>query len=67
MNVETLKQRLQLYLECEAAILRGQEYTIGSRRLRRPDLKEVRGIIDDLSEQIDSLENGRALRKCVYF
>ena len=68
LKIEILKSRLQLYLEAEAAILRGQEYRIGSRMLRRPDLSEVRKMIDDLAEEIDRLEGfnlGRRIKRVV--
>ena len=58
MHIEILKSRLQLYLAAEAAILRGQEYRLGDRSLRRADLSEVRKMIDYLSEEIERLEGG---------
>ena len=65
MRVQELKDRLALYLECERKLLRGAvEYEIGDRRLRRPDLAEIRKTIDDLQAQIDALElkHGRTKR-----
>lgn len=56
MNLTTLKSRLANYLEAERKILSGQEYQIGSRRLTRANLAEVRAAIESISEQIDSLE-----------
>ena len=61
MNIEQLRNRLASYLECEAAILRGVEYQIGDRRLRRADLSEVRKAIDDLETQI-AMAEGRVRR-----
>lgn len=55
-KLEILKERLTLYLEAEKAILRGEEYQIGDRRLRRPDLKSVREAIADLQLDIDAEE-----------
>lgn len=59
-----LHERLNLYLEAEKAILRGEEYQIGDRRLRRPDLKSVRDAIAELELKIDAEEtkNGRIVR-----
>lgn len=57
MKLEVLKSRLDLYLEAERKILSGQEYTIGSRRLVRADLHEVRAVIENLSDQIESMES----------
>lgn len=64
MTVQELERRLSLYLDAEAAVLRGQEYEIGDRRLRRADLAEIRKTIDDLQIQIDSmqLKTGRTKR-----
>lgn len=33
---------LDLYIKAEAAVLSGQEFTLGDRRLRRADLAEIR-------------------------
>ena len=33
---------LALYIQAEQAVLSGQEYTLGDRRLRRADLTEIR-------------------------
>lgn len=41
-------QRLRQYVEAEAAILRGQSYTIGNRTLTKASLAQVREAIDDL-------------------
>lgn len=63
-KLERLKERLQTYYDAEAAILRGQEYYIGDRRLRRPDLSAVRAAISDLEDEIAVLEKsiGRVKR-----
>lgn len=63
-RLEILKARLRRYLECESAILRGQEYYLGDRRLRRADLTAVRNAIKDLEDEIADLErsNGRVKR-----
>lgn len=47
-RVEKIKERLTAYYEAELAVLSGQEYTIGTRRLRRADLPEIRKAIKDL-------------------
>ena len=63
-KLELLKSRLRRYLEAEAMILRGAEYQLGNRRLRRADLSAVRAAIKDLEEEIAALEtsNGRVKR-----
>lgn len=66
--IEILKNRLALYLEAEAAILRGAEYQIGDRRLRRPDLSAVRAAIKDLQDEIALLERrGGRVKQVVFF
>lgn len=66
-RLETLKERRRIYLEAEQKILNGQEYTIGDRRLRRPDLSAVRSAISDLEDEIALLENSRGRVKRVVF
>lgn len=63
-RLELLKDRLRRYLIAEAAILRGEEYQLDARKLRRPDLSKVRQAIDDLQAEIDLLERrgGRVKR-----
>lgn len=64
-RLERAKQRLELYYKAEEAILTGQEYTIGTKRLRRADLEDVQAMIKQLENDVESLKtNGknRALR-----
>ncbi|MBD3878682.1 MAG: hypothetical protein SR1Q5_03230 [Quinella sp. 1Q5] len=56
MKLETLKSRLNLYLEAERKILAGQSYRVGNRELTRANLSEVRAVIDGLVTQIEMLE-----------
>lgn len=68
MTLELLKSRLQRYLEAEAAILRGAEYQLGDRRLRRPDLSAVRAAIQDLQDEIAMLErSGGRVKRVVFY
>ncbi|MDX5091637.1 DUF6148 family protein [Lactobacillus crispatus] len=60
-ELEIVKDRLSKYYEAETAILTGaQEYRIGSRNLRRGDLKLIKEEIDKLQERKDELENAIA-------
>jgi len=63
-RLEQLKARLQMYYEAEQKILRGAEYQLGDRRLRRPDLSAVRAAISELEDEISLLESsgGRVKR-----
>lgn len=66
-KLELLKSRLRRYLEAEAAILRGAEYQLGDRRLRRPDLSAVRAAIKDLEDEIAMLErSGGRVRRVTF-
>ena len=66
-KLEILTERLQMYREAERKILQGVEYQIGDRRLRRPDLSQVRAAIAELEDEIDMLENpGRGIRRAVF-
>lgn len=58
MTTDRLKMaqdRLNAYYEAEIAVLSGQEYAIGSRRLVRADLAEIRKAINELEQQVKML------------
>ncbi len=55
-RLQKLKERLNAYYEAEIAVLAGQEYRIGSRTLRRADLKEIRVAINELEKLVQQLE-----------
>lgn len=57
-QIKVAKDRLDAYLKAETAILTSQEYRIGSRSLRRADLKEVQAKIKELQNEIARLESG---------
>ena len=57
-NLTTLQSDLALYRAAREAILTGQEYTIGSRRLRRPDLATIEKKIEELETRIAMLSKG---------
>lgn len=66
-RIEILSNRLAQYYEAESAILRGAEYQIGDRRLRRPDLSAVRAAIRELENEIAMLERRGGRVKQVVF
>jgi len=49
------RTRYNAYIAAEEAVLTGQEYRIGTRLLRRPDLIEIRKMIDRLYTEIQEL------------
>lgn len=64
-RLDRTKRRLELYYKAEEAILTGQEYTIGTKRLRRADLEDVQAMIKQLENEVESLQasgKNRALR-----
>lgn len=64
-RLDRAKRRLELYYKTEEAILTGQEYTIGTKRLRRADLEDVQSMIKQLENEVESLQasgKNRALR-----
>lgn len=69
IRLNNYKERLELYIKAEAAILEGaQSYSIGSRNLTRADLSEIRKMISTLEDGIDELEaelSGGSRRKCI--
>lgn len=65
-RLEALRERLQMYREAEARILKGVEYQIGDRRLRRPDLATVQRIISELEDEIASLSVVGRVKRAVF-
>ena len=67
-KLEIAEKRLLLYLQAEQAILSGQSYEIGDRKLTRANLKDVVSTINSLKKEIAILEtklNGRTRVKIV--
>ncbi len=64
-QLERTKKRLELYYKAEEAILSGQEYTIGTKRLKRADLADVQSMIATLEKEVKTLKSSgknKALR-----
>ncbi len=62
-RLERYKCRLAMYYEAEEAVLLNQEYTIGSRSLKRADLATIRSAIKDLESQVVTLESSGGKNK----
>ena len=62
-RLERYKKRLSMYYEADEAVLLNQEYTIGSRSLKRADLSTIRTAIKDLEGQIETLESSGGKNK----
>lgn len=56
---EQARERLDMWLKAEEGVSTSQEYRIGTRTLRRADLKEIREQILFWKRQLDQLEGGR--------
>ncbi len=56
-TISELKTTLSAYKAARDKILTGQEYTIGGRRLRRPDLSEIEKRIAELEARLAMAEN----------
>jgi hypothetical protein len=62
ITLATAQAQLDAYVAAETAILSGQEYVIGSRRLKRPDLAEVRAGITLWDRRVKDLSSSAAGR-----
>lgn len=66
-RLERYKKRLEMYYEAEEAVLMNQEYTIGTKSLKRADLSTIRAAIKDLEKQIEGLEANGVKNKAFRF
>ena len=68
-RIDKYKNRLNLYYKAEEAILDGaQHYEIGTRKLTRADLHEIRMMITTLEDSLEKMEtqlNKGYSRRCV--
>lgn len=55
ISLTTAQTQLDAYLAAETAILGGQEYVIGSRRLKRADLASVQAGITLWNQRVQDL------------
>ena len=61
-TISELQTELQAYRSARDAILTGQEYAIGGRRLRRPDLVEINRAIRELESRIAMVSGGGKIK-----
>lgn len=59
ITIEKARERLQMWLEAEAAVATGQSYRIGSRSLTRASLSDIRQQINFWRNEVAKLESGR--------
>ncbi|MDA3732378.1 DUF6148 family protein [Niameybacter massiliensis] len=55
-TLEQARTHLNAWLEAELTVTSGQEYTIGSRRLTRANLKEIREQIVFWKNEVEKIE-----------
>lgn len=55
ISLATAQTQLDAYLAAETAILSGQEYTIGTRRMKRADLADVQAGITLWNRRVQDL------------
>jgi hypothetical protein len=61
-DLSTLQEDLAAYRAARTKILSGQEYSIGGRRLQRPDLQAVEKKIEELEARIAILQNSGRIK-----
>lgn len=59
---EEVKERLKMWLDAEAAVATGQAYQIGSRRLDRANLYQIREQIRFWMKELQKVQGGRRRR-----
>lgn len=57
ITLEIAQQRVNMWLDAEAAIATGQAYTIGSRSLTRANLADVRKQLEYWQAKVAALQN----------
>ena len=63
-TLDEARQMLATWLECERAIASGQQYSIGSRSLSRPNLAYVAQQVETWRKRVAELEaNGGKMRR----
>lgn len=55
-KLDRYRRRLDMYYAAEEAVLKSQEYRIGTKSLKRADLASIRAMIKELEDQVSSLE-----------
>ena len=61
-EIEVAREMLRGWVLAEQAVMTGQEYRIGTRNLRRADLREIAERIKYWKAEIDRLEGNSRIR-----
>ncbi|GAK06046.1 hypothetical protein JCM19037_4600 [Geomicrobium sp. JCM 19037] len=59
LTLDRAKDHLNVWLEAERKVATGQEYRIGSRMLKRADLKDIRDSIQYWRREVNRLSGRR--------
>ena len=62
IQIESAREMLAGWMEAERAVMTGQEYRIGTRMLRRADLREIAERIRYWKAEVDRLEGNSGIR-----
>lgn len=62
ITLSQAQDKLDAYMAAEDAVLTGQEYSIGSKRLTRADLKDIRAGIAMWEQRVIRLASGGGIR-----
>lgn len=63
MQLIEVRQHLEAWMSADLALAKGQEFRMGSRLLRMPDLQYVRSMIQYWEEKVSALEGGRGRKR----
>lgn len=61
-RLQEAKDMRSLWIEAEKAVTTGKEYRIGTRSLKRADIKEIRDSIKYWTDEIAKLEGAHRIR-----
>ncbi|MCL1882384.1 MAG: DUF6148 family protein [Defluviitaleaceae bacterium] len=62
ISIQTARDMLHGWIMAEQAVQTGQEYQMGTRRLRRADLREIRASVKYWSDKVDEIAGVSRIR-----
>lgn len=65
MTKERAEKHLEAWYEADIAVSTGQSYKIGSRELRRADLREIRRQIEYWENKLEQLSSRKSRRRVI--
>jgi len=61
-EIETAREMVSMWIEAEKAVMTGQEYRIGTRSLKRADLRMIGERIKYWKDELEQLECAHRIR-----